>query len=293
MQLTVSWYGALTMGGGNNADYNAKVFADARDLRNAGFSGAEIWFNGNFMPSSFWLARADGTINSSMMGRFFSLRLAMNVYGSMWVGVRVDNRLFNSETAQRNFWTAFGTEMKWKKTAMIVDVSNEALGRTNAANVAACLDNFQAATAGGSLAAKSSCSTPSYAYADQRAFMNSVISAGGSPEILLYHGPRGASFASAELTFTQQAVAGAGGLQYYAHEPMRRGYQNIYPPASEFYAAARNARLGGAVRWCFHNGAKGSNPGSFDMSNTGKRLITSFDSVELEIFNNIVARAHT
>jgi len=68
-------------------------------------------------------------------------------------------------------------------------------------------------------------------------------------------------------------------------EPMRRGFGTWQPEARDFFADLRNAEVGGAAGWCFHNGDERSQPDrrprrSFDMRREEGRLFEQLEVLE-------------
>jgi len=111
------------------------------------------------------------------------------------------------------------------------------------------------------------------------------------------HRPRTASSAQQTAQTTSAVLAEMKRLgrsvPVHYQEPFRRGYGAWQPGLEDFLTDLRNARMGGAAGWCFHNGsarAPQSGPRrSFDMRASEGRLMEQLDGVEREFVNQAAA----
>jgi hypothetical protein len=108
------------------------------------------------------------------------------------------------------------------------------------------------------------------------------------------HGERRAGAAQETAERTREYLAWMKELgrlvPLHYQEPFRRDYGRWQPALEDFCTDLRNATIGGAAGWCFHNGSprfpERSGPRrSFDMRPSYGRLIVQLDPVEREFLN--------
>ncbi len=80
-------------------------------------------------------------------------------------------------------------------------------------------------------------------------------------------------------------------IPIHLQEPFRRGYGSYEPTLEDFLRDCAGGKVADAAGWCFHNGDNhDAYPyRSFDMSNAYGRMFAQFDSVELQVCNQMDA----